>query len=173
MAVTTFRSEVSKGSGFQESVTRQFVAHDASIAVYGPVVLSTGSITALTEVASTTTASDKKVIGVCVWLPENGTITVDKSVVGVVIFGLTKVKNVTATVNLGDVIECSATAGQAQVQAALVTRNDTTAHLQADVVTGLNNIRAAFGIALSTVSSGAGSIHAVFVNISCAPGNVT
>src|SRR5581483_1816634 len=100
MAVTTFRSEVAKGAGFEESITRQFIAHDANIAVYGPVVLSTGSIANLAEVASTTTGGDVNVIGVCVWLPENGTITADKDFVGVCIFGITKVKNASATVNL-------------------------------------------------------------------------
>ena len=45
MATSTFRSEVAKGSGFEESITRQFVAADANIGLYVLVFdLSYGSL---------------------------------------------------------------------------------------------------------------------------------
>lgn len=172
MVATEFRSEVARGSGFEESITRQFVAHDTSIALWGPVVLSTGSQTKLAEVASTTTAGDVNVIGVCVMLPGSGTIIADTSFVTICVFGICKLKVADATVNLNAALDCSTTAAVARVQPLLVTRNDTTTHLQADVVTGLNNIRAAFAIALST-SSNANSIIAAFVHIQTCSGGVT
>jgi hypothetical protein len=175
MAQTEFRSEIEAGTGFEESVTITMVAHDTSIALFGPVVLSSGSITDLPKCASTTTAGDKLVIGVCTRLPRSGSITADTSVVEVCVSGRCKVKVADSSVSLNDPLETNSTAGVAQVQVdpVLDKTTNTVAALADDVVIALNNIRKCFGIALTTVSSGANSIVLAHVGINHVRGDVT
>lgn len=166
MATSTFRSEVAKGSGFEESITRQFVAADANVALYGPVILVASSEGVLPKVGSTTTAGDAKVIGVCVILPIQTVITANVSYVTVVMFGLCKLLVEDAAVAMNDVIETTTTAGKARVQPAAVITDDTVVTLGTSIQTIAQNIRKGFALALST-SSGANSIIAVFVNVNC------
>lgn len=162
MATTTFRSEVSEGTGFSESITWAMIAKSTGVALYGPVVLSDESVTALPTCDSTTSAGDAKVIGVCVALPTNGTITAGTSFVQVCIHGRCKVKVNDADVALNDPLETFTTAGEAQIQPST---EISTTYDKADEVEALNNIRASFAIALTSVSSGANSYVACFVNI--------
>lgn len=162
MPTTTFRSEVRNGPIDNNGITMSMIAADTSIALWGPVVLSGGSITDLPKAASTTTASNKNVIGVCVKLPRSGTITANTSIVEVLIWGIAKVKVEDATVNLNDALVTTTTAGKAKVQAAFTISATPT---ETEIQNALNGVRACFAIALSTVTSGADSIIAAFVNI--------
>jgi hypothetical protein len=162
MAQTEFRSQVENGVIDESAITISMIADDTSIALYGPVVLADGSVTELPHAASTTTAGDANVIGVCVRLPRNGTITADTSHVEVCIYGITKLKVNDANVSLNDALETNSTAGEARVQAGV---EISTVYDKADEVAAFNNIRKCFARALTTVSSGADSYIAAFVNI--------
>lgn len=165
MAVTTFRSEVRQGPIDNLGITYSFVASDASIALWAPVVLSDASITDLPHVASTTTPGNKAVIGICVKRPRSNSITADVSLVAVLVFGFGKLRVKDANVSMNAVLETSDTADRAQVQAAQSIRSDVLANTAADTIAAFENIRAGFAIALTQVSNGAGSVIAVFVNI--------
>lgn len=175
MAQTEFRSEIEAGTGFEESVTITMVADDVNIDLFGPVVLAQGSVTDLPHAASTTTAGDKLVIGVCTRLPRSGSITADTSVVEVCVYGRCKVKVADSSVSLNDPLETTTTAGVARVQAdpVLDVGTGTVAALGADVAIALNNIRKCFAIALTTVSSGANSIVLAHVGVNHCRGDVT
>lgn len=165
MAQSEFRPEITTGAEFGDAVTLTMIAADTSIALFGPVVLADASVADLPHAASTTSAGNANVIGVCTRLPRSGTITADVSDVEVTVRGRCKVKVADATVNLNDALETSVTAGIARVQPAVAVRSDTLANLKADVVTGLINARRAFATALTTVSSGANSIICADVGI--------
>ena len=165
MALTEFRSELFAGAGFSNSLTMTMIAADTSIALWGPVVLNSGTATALPKAASTTSAGDALVIGVCTTMPESGTITANTSVIEVTYFGLCKVKSVSANHSLNDPLETSTTAGQAQLQAQIVIDGTSSATLDTTCTNAFNAIRKCFGIALSTVSSGANSILLAKVGI--------
>lgn len=165
MAQTEFRSEITIGAEFDDAVTLTMIADDTSVALYGPVVLADGSITDLPHAASTTTGGNTAVYGVCTRLPRSGTLTADISDVEVTVRGRCKLKVSDTDVALNDALETGTVAGVARKQAALAVRSDTLANLKADVVTGLKNVRAAFAIALTTVTSGANSIICADVGI--------
>jgi hypothetical protein len=138
------------------------IADDTSVALFGPVILADGANQALPHAASTTTADDRAVIGVCVRLNRSGTLTADVSHIEVCIHGICKVKVNDATVNLNDALSTNSTAGEAKVRAAFVI---SAAYSETEVQNALQGIRSTFGIALSTVTSGADSIVAAFINI--------
>lgn len=175
MPQTEFRSYITNGVIEDSAVTMSLIAADTSIAVNGPVVLAAGAddTEALPKAASTTTAGDAKVFGVCVRLPKNGTITANTSPVEVCIHGLCKVLVADANVALNDPLETTTTAAKARVQPDPTVDATSLATLAADVVIVANNVRKCFGIALSAVSSGANSIVLAFVNINACRGNVT
>ncbi|WP_415283897.1 hypothetical protein [Candidatus Nitrososphaera sp. FF02] len=162
MAQTTFRAEIDRGAGFDDAVTVSMIADDTSIGLFGPVILADATVTDLPHAASTTSAGSLLAIGVCVSLPRSGTLTADKSIVEVCVYGRCKIKVGTADVALNDPLETSGTAGEAQVQPST---EISTTYDKADEVEAFNNIRASFAIALTTVSSGADSIVCGFVNI--------
>src|SRR5437870_7627107 len=158
MAVTEFRSELTVGTGFQDARTVTMIAADTSIAIWGPVVLASGAVNALPKAASTTNAGDALVFGVCVALPRSGTITANTSVIEVCVLGFCKVKSVSANHSLNDPLETSATAGRAQLQAQIVIDGSSLANLDTTTKNALNEFRKCFGVALTTVASGANSI---------------
>lgn len=162
MAVSEIYSEVDNGPLLDNAVTISLIAADTSIALWGPVVLASGSITALPRAASTTTADDRNVIGVCVRLPRDGTIVAGTSMIEVCVAGVCKVKVADANVNLNDALATTTTAGIAKVRGAFTISGVFSA---SEVKAALNGIRSTFAVALSTVSSGANSIIAAYVNV--------
>ncbi len=173
MAVTEFRAEIAEGTGFDQAITVSMIADDVNIALWGPVVLADASITDLPHAASTTTAGDRHVFGVCVALPANGVIVADSDFVQICIQGFCKVKVNDANVALGDPLETNSTVGEARIQPDPTVDVASSAALGADVVIVANNIRKCFAIALTTVTSGADSIVLCKVAINSARGNVT
>jgi hypothetical protein len=168
MATTEFQTEIENGPLFNNAVTITMIADDTGVKLWGPVVLADGAVQAMPHAASTTTASDKNVIGVCVRMPRDGNATVaDTSVIEVCLHGICKVKVNDANVSLNDSLVTHTTAGEAAVKAAFTI---SAAYAEAEIEAALNGVRAVFAIALSTVSSGADSIIACFVNITPYPG---
>lgn len=171
---TEFRSELAKGTAFSNSVTYSMIANGATIALWGPVILVAGASATkdIPKVDATTSGGSALVFGVCVAMPANGTISAGTSVVQICVFGLCKVKVLTATVALNDALETSTTAGQARVQTDPLLDDASSAALAPTVATALINIRRAFAIALSTTSN-ASSIVLCFVNINTANATIT
>jgi hypothetical protein len=168
MAQTFFRSELSEGPVAENAITREYVANDANIALFGPVILIAGASATkdLPKVGSTTTPGDPLVCGVCVGLPDDKIVAAGKLVI-VLEIGLTKLTVKSADVALNAPLETANEAGKAQVQAAIEIAStfDNT-----QIVAGLNNIRKAFALAYSAVTSGANSVILAYVNITTCQG---
>jgi len=162
MATTEYQTEIENGVIVNNAVTIDMVATSTNVLLFGPVILTTGTVQQLPQVDGTTSADDRLVIGVCAKLNRSGTITANVSHVEICIFGICKVKVADTTVNLNDALATTTVAGKAKVRAAFVISSS---YSEAEVTNALQGIRSTFGIALSTVSSGADSIIAAFINI--------
>lgn len=178
MPVTEFMAEIENGPIESSAITITMIANDTNIKLFGPVILANGTITDLPNAASTTTAGDAAVFGVCVRLgrddPGNGTkLVANTTRIEVCIYGICKLRVNDANVALNDPLETNSTVGEARIQPDPTVDATSAATVAADVVIVANNIRKCFAIALSTVTSGADSIIAAFVNINCVRGNVT
>jgi hypothetical protein len=167
--LTEFFTEIENGPVDNGAVTITMIADDVNVKLWGPVVLADGAADRMPRAASTTTASDKKVIGVCVRMPRDGLATVaDKSAIEVCIYGIAKVKVNDSTVNLGDSLVTHTTAGEAAVRAEFAISATPT---QAEIKAALSGVAAVFAKAWST-GAAADDIVACFINISPYPGAV-
>ncbi len=117
MAVTEFMTEIENGPVDSGAITVSMVSDDTSIALWGPVVLADGAIDRMPRVASTASAGNAAVFGVCVKLTRSGTLVADSTHVEVCIHGICKVKVNDADVALNDPLQTHSTAGEAAIQA--------------------------------------------------------